>query len=970
MAKSDAEVTLKVNMPPPNEFKKALGEFERLAKGAKDSLAQMGTQVKDVAEGVRIMGERARSTGSGAVVKSVEGSFVEGYKSASTMDVKAGKVETGLANLEARVAKVKAALEAGEISEAEAAKLMQKYVAEVKKASDATDDLVYTLEATKGDMAAAVELDEMLAKFEKFRLEAGGVADGARGLAAELRAQADAFAEQREALDASMPGYEQAAAELLKLENEYRGLEKAASRVADGAEASVGKVQESLKAWDGSAEQQKKTFAVIAEQQKKMAEADGKLEEVANKRAINEQTRAANAEKNAQKEADAKAKAEAKAEEQAKREQERAEQREVREAQMAARDEERAERERFNMKLSLLSKDELIKKLQELQAAREAAAKAGDSKTYEKRTREFMQAREQMEKVNTQLNLTRMAWTQQAQMANQFAGSLTSVATGLGSIGDAAEKGELDLVGLAGGIQQVGTSFAMMLQAGLGPIGILTLALQGLQLMWNKLAKAEQERARAAKQHEEWQKRLIKVQEDNRDALAAYNAEVANDRSLKEMVDKHRELNDELDKEIAHIEEVTQLELHRLRLSQDAAAHELAMKKDELGRKLMRGEITQEEYEEQLAVWQRDAELRKLQDDVTAASARAEGAGEKEKLEREAYGKRTEDFDYWKKESRKFGWDTERFALFEQQRLGAEALLAEKTQVVQKLREEGASENQLNDAKNEMRDALREKLRIEREAKEMLLGTYGAGHGMEFEEALKRYKAELHEMTTHLQAATEAKAEAAADLAEAEAEAREAGKALEEAELAQRLEGERVEDRYESGKETRATRKAEKDKAEKRERRLEDLRNKADNMTEDELRERLAAARAARKNAKDEHERGFAKAQVELYRGRLKGRRETERERLAAATLENDLQGSAVARRAFGQMDLQGALNTMDDGRLSKGELRLLVRQMELARKAENAEAQAMIREIVAAALASKKMSAEYKRQIKTAFEK
>jgi hypothetical protein len=48
----------------------------------------------------------------------------------------------------------------------------------------------------------------------------------------------------------------------------------------------------------------------------------------------------------------------------------------------------------------------------------------------------------------------------------------------------------------------------------------------------------------------------------------------------------------------------------------------------------------------------------------------------------------------------------------------------------------------------------------------------------------------------------------------------------------------------------------------------------------------------------------------------------------------------------------------------------MLLRQLKLAEQANNAEAIAMIQEIVRAALASKKMSAEHKRQIKKAFEK
>ena len=103
---------------------------------------------------------------------------------------------------------------------------------------------------------------------------------------------------------------------------------------------------------------------------------------------------------------------------------------------------EQDEKEQFAMEVSLLNMGQLIEKLKELQAAREEAARVGDAEAFQRLTGQFNAAREQMEKINVQMNLGRLAYAQQMQVANALAGSIKNVGDLLGNMGEAAEKGE------------------------------------------------------------------------------------------------------------------------------------------------------------------------------------------------------------------------------------------------------------------------------------------------------------------------------------------------------------------------------------------------------------------------------------------------------------------------------------------------------------------------------------------------
>lgn len=951
MAKSDAEISLKVNMPPPNEFKRALAQAQKLQRNMADSWAEIGHDLgEQTAQAKRVL-DLVKGTKFEAGVKGKYAGIEHNIMEGESMII-GGKI-----NKEGqRLGAVPGYVESGQWTEAEAlgdvlattkelakenkrlVELGRQYDA-LSKANADTQAIYEVLEATRERIAEAEKLEVVMEaqRDEYLRLS-------------------EAERVYREGLDETSATYARDAAAAQRKEVYYK---KAAA--AQGAQVKV--LHEQLAATREQMAQAEDSNAILAEGNR-LVELGVKARERSVAVSDEVQLRHSVWIAEVEKEEEARAKA-------AQREQERMAEREAREAQMAKREAERAERERFNMELSLLSKDELIKKLKELQAAREAAALAGDNETYEKRTREFMAAREQMEKVNTQLNITRLAWTQQAQMANQFAGSLTDVAGRLGNVGDAAAKGELDLVGMANGMQQVGTQFASMLQAGMGPLGALTLILQMAQAAWNKVKKEELERMAQVKAFAEQQKALNELLRVNRVELEEFARVKLNKEAVEALVEKHRDLNAELEKEVSNIDKAAEAELYRMGLTADAEEHKMRMQQADLGRKLARGEITQEAYDEQMAGLQLAMDKKRLEQGTRRAQVEYDAAAEKEAERRAAYQVKAEEVAGLKRERRGMKWDREFLGTYEEGRARAQKLIDEATANYEKLREErGEDDGMTDDARIAMLDAINAAADYEQEAWKMVDEYFGAGHGMTLDEALKKYRDKLEAVDGKLEAAEQLRKEAETGLNEAVAERDRLGMALERAETAERVEKGRLDEAFESEAETRAVRKAEKDKADKRARQLEDLRNKADAMTEEELRAKLAAAREARKNAQDEHAREFAKAQVELYRGRLKGRRESERERIAAAGMENDLKGSAVARGAFAQLDLQGVMNTMDDGRLSKGEVRMLLRQLELARKAENAEALAMIRAIVEQALASKKMNAETKRQVKKAFEK
>lgn len=125
---------------------------------------------------------------------------------------------------------------------------------------------------------------------------------------------------------------------------------------------------------------------------------------------------------------------------------------------------------RREMQLAAKSRQELIRELERLAKARRAAAEAGNAEEFAALTAQMGETRSAFEKMNQGMELNNIQMQQQAQMGMQAAQTI-------GELGKAARGGSMDLAGMAGQVMAVGAA----IKAGLGPVGWMMLALQGLQ---------------------------------------------------------------------------------------------------------------------------------------------------------------------------------------------------------------------------------------------------------------------------------------------------------------------------------------------------------------------------------------------------------------------------------------------------------------------------------------------------------
>lgn len=623
------EIDFKINMPPGpvEEFRKLLDQFRALSTGIKGSLSAVGDEVKDVAEAVRIMGERAKATGSAEVMKSVRASFTEGFGTASSLDARAGKISAGVGVIDKRVAAAEAAVLGGELSPEKGVALMRKYIADAQKAGKKTDELAYSTEVTKGDLFTAAPLDDALASYNRVASEIRDTKDAAAALKRELIAQANAFAEQREELDMNSATYEQEAAELMKREKAYRSLAAAAEKAENDAAASIAKTQEAFTAYDGSAESLAKITKATTDAEAAQKKLDTQVQKVANDRAMAEQKEAASAEKarnkaeeDAQKAAEREEAARIRAEEKARREEEAAARREQREEEMARRDAERAEREAYAASLVAKSKHELAAELKRLNEERKKAAELNDTAALSKLNLQYADANAQLRRHNSATNLQSILYLQQAQAAKRMAESLGDISEGLGSIGEQAEEGELDLVGLAGSAMELYEQF----QEGISPSKGFMMALQAVQDVMNELAKTEKQMAEAQTDYREAFNARIDIINEYRDAISDAEEAAKHEASLEALRTTYEKLNKETDAYVKNLEKAYTTADRIAARAEAEVEHQRQLRIMSLNQMLTAGSITQEQFDREMINIDQDAAIK-------AARARSDAAERKSK---------------------------------------------------------------------------------------------------------------------------------------------------------------------------------------------------------------------------------------------------------------------------------------------------------------------------------------------------
>lgn len=163
------------------------------------------------------------------------------------------------------------------------------------------------------------------------------------------------------------------------------------------------------------------------------------------------------------------------------------------------------------MKLSSMKARELTEEINRLSAARKEAANAGNATNYEKLTGDLVRAKKALSEYNKEVNISKSALLNKAQ-----AGMMA--AQQLGGLAQQVRSGSVDMASMASTIMSV----SMALKAGLGPIGWVMMAVQGLQMAWDYFSSSQ----KAAKEATEKATKALEEQnaELGRQAIAIQNA--------------------------------------------------------------------------------------------------------------------------------------------------------------------------------------------------------------------------------------------------------------------------------------------------------------------------------------------------------------------------------------------------------------------------------------------------------------
>lgn len=343
-------------------------------------------------------------------------------------------------------------------------------------------------------------------------------------------------------------------------------------------------------------------------------------------------------------------------------------------------------KEQKAMQLATKTRNELIRTLTQLQKELKAAAEAQDVEKYRAIEQEIADTRQAFEKQNQALELNNIQLGQQAQNGMMVASTLANLREGL-------EKGTISAGDFANGI----ISISAAIKAGLGPIGWLMLAVQGLQAAWDAFSASNEKEAEVQEKRAEDMQRLADITTSARKALEDYNRTELSKKALADVKGYYKAINAELDTQIKRIDKATAAELARAAITQDEEEHTRTLKRAALGRQLAAGTITQEEYDKQLFDMNEAATMQKLDADVATAEAALSNAEAKLAPVRAAYEKADAKSTNLLNKTLKFGneYTVEKLKLMEQHRGVLEKEKQDALKNLAELRKKKASKKEL-----------------------------------------------------------------------------------------------------------------------------------------------------------------------------------------------------------------------------------------------------------------------------------
>ena len=134
----------------------------------------------------------------------------------------------------------------------------------------------------------------------------------------------------------------------------------------------------------------------------------------------------------------------------------------------------------------------LIKELERLGKARARAVKAGDVQAFKQLEAQMTKTRQAFERMNQGLEISRLGMMGQMQVAMGAMGAIQS-------LGNEVKSGSVSLMGMANAVYALGAA----IKAGMGPVGWIMMAIQGLSMAWDWYANKQEEAAKAEKERME-----------------------------------------------------------------------------------------------------------------------------------------------------------------------------------------------------------------------------------------------------------------------------------------------------------------------------------------------------------------------------------------------------------------------------------------------------------------------------------
>lgn len=223
---------------------------------------------------------------------------------------------------------------------------------------------------------------------------------------------------------------------------------------------------------------------------------------------------------------------------------------------------------------------------------------------------------------DTASHVRTMSWLQQARAAKRLAKSISELSEQLSNMSKDAEEGNLNLMDMAGNVVE----FAQTMRSAMAPVGLFLLALEAIQEGYNKHMR----QLKRAKDAEADMQASLKLSADAYNSVLeaknAYYKQQERKSEIEELKSQYKALNDEVERGLTLLKKSFDAEIARLSLIEDEAQHAETLKKADLGRELMKGVISQDEYEQALIELNKGSKTRKATDARTRAEVEARQA--------------------------------------------------------------------------------------------------------------------------------------------------------------------------------------------------------------------------------------------------------------------------------------------------------------------------------------------------------